>query len=383
MLDIFSQFSGFLKFDKVCIDNNVFRLHYKATVMVLVCASVLVTSRQYIGDPIDCMADGVPGGIMDTYCWIHGTFSIPERWVGKQGKDIPHPGVAPIAWEGEEPVYHKYYQWVCYVLFLQAGMFYFPRQLWKTSEGGRLRMLVEGMYEPRMVVDKSARSERISTIVKYFRDNRGGHTFYFLRFITCEVLNFVNVIGQMFLMDKFLGYEFSTYGLSVLGYTNMDAKERPDPMAVVFPKVSKCSFHKYGPSGTVERHDGLCVLPLNIINEKIYIFLWFWFILIASITGLFLLYRLAVLMGAGIRTAMIQARSGRVSREKISDIVSEPGLTYFQQVGDFFLLYLIAKNMDEVAMKELIIELHATLKPAYSDAPTLKASSKNNSVLTE
>lgn len=83
---------------------------------------------------------------MDTYCWIHGTFSIPERWVGKQGQDVPHPGVAPIAWDGEEPVYHKYYQWVCYVLFLQAGMFYFPRQLWKTSEGGRLRMLVEVLF---------------------------------------------------------------------------------------------------------------------------------------------------------------------------------------------------------------------------------------------
>jgi len=88
-------------------------------------------------------------------------------------------------------------------------------------------------------------------------------------------------------------------------------------------------------------------------------------------------------MGAGIRTAMIQARAGRVSRDKIADIISEPGLTYFQQVGDFFLLYLIAKNMDEVAMKELILELHSTLKPAYSDAPTLKASSKNNSTLTE
>jgi len=383
MLDIFSQFTGFLKFDSVCIDNNVFRLHYKATVMVLICASVLVTSRQYIGDPIDCMADGVPGGIMDTYCWIHGTFSIPERFVGKQGEDVPHPGVAPIAWDGKEPVYHKYYQWVCYVLFLQAGLFYLPRQLWKSFEGGRLRMLVEGMFEPRMIVNKGARSERISMIVKYFRDNRGQHTFYCLRFIMCEFLNFANVIGQMFLMDKFLGYEFSTYGLSVLGYSEMNANERPDPMAVVFPKVSKCSFHKYGPSGTPERLDGLCVLPLNIINEKIYIFLWFWFILIASITGLFLLYRLAVLMGAGIRTAMIQARSGRVSRDKISDIISEPGLTYFQQIGDFFLLYFIAKNMDEVAMKELILELHATLKPAYSDAPTLKASSKNNSTLTE
>ena len=60
----------------------------------------------------------------------------------------------------------------------------------------------QGMFEPRMVVDRAARSERISTIVKYFRDNRGGHTFYFLKFIMCEVLNFVNVIGQMFLMDK-------------------------------------------------------------------------------------------------------------------------------------------------------------------------------------
>ena len=49
-----------------------------------------------------------------------------------------------------------------------------------------------------------------------------------------------------------------------------------DPMAKVFPKVTKCSFHKYGPSGTIEIRDGLCVLPLNIINEKIYILLWFW-----------------------------------------------------------------------------------------------------------
>ena len=131
----------------------------------------------------------------------------------------------------------------------------------------------------------------------------------------------------------------------------MDLEERVDPLAVVFPKVAKCSFHKFGASGTVERHDGLCVLPLNIINEKIYIFLWFWFILLASITGMFLLYRLGVLFGAGIRTAMIQARSGRVSRDKISDILNEPGLNYFQQLGDFFLLYLIAKNMDEVGMK--------------------------------
>ena len=57
MLDIFQGLVHFLKFDPVCIDNNVFRLHYKATVMILVICSVLVTSRQYIGDPIDCLVE--------------------------------------------------------------------------------------------------------------------------------------------------------------------------------------------------------------------------------------------------------------------------------------------------------------------------------------
>ena len=35
--------------------------------------------RQFIGDPISCIADGVPGGTLDLYCWIHSTFSVPGR----------------------------------------------------------------------------------------------------------------------------------------------------------------------------------------------------------------------------------------------------------------------------------------------------------------
>ena len=75
----FGDLKKFLKFDSVWIDNSVFRLHYKATVMVFIAASMFSGQKQYIGDPIDCMVDGVPGGTMDTYCWIHGTYSIPTR----------------------------------------------------------------------------------------------------------------------------------------------------------------------------------------------------------------------------------------------------------------------------------------------------------------
>lgn len=94
--------------------------------VILVVSSLLVTSRQYIGDPIDCIVDpDIPQNIMDTYCWIHATFTIPNRTVDQIGTEVAHPGVAPSA-DGEKQ-YHKYYQWVCFTLFFQAALFYVPR----------------------------------------------------------------------------------------------------------------------------------------------------------------------------------------------------------------------------------------------------------------
>lgn len=94
--------------------------------------------------------------------------------------------------------------------------------------------------------------------------------------------NLLGYIGR-----RFLGYEFTTYGTRVLAFSEQDFGTRHDPMDEVFPKVAKCTFHKYGASGTIERHDGLCVLPLNIFNEKIYIFLWFWYVCFLKISPLF------------------------------------------------------------------------------------------------
>ena len=98
-------------------------------------------------------------------------------------------------------------------------------------------VFLKGFFEPKIAIDKAARSEKIALIVKYIQLNRGQHSFYFLKYFGCEILNFANVVGQMFFMDMFLGYEFSTYGLNVINYSEMEAEQRPDPLAVVFPKV--------------------------------------------------------------------------------------------------------------------------------------------------
>ena len=58
-------------------------------------------------------------------------------------------------------------------------------------------------------------------------------------------------------------------------------------------RLTKCTFHKFGTSGELEKHDALCILPLNIFNEKIYIFLWFWMLALTSLTSIVVIYRCA------------------------------------------------------------------------------------------
>ena len=86
--------------------------------------------------------------------------------------------------------------------------------------------------------------------------------------------------------------------------------------------MAKCTFHKFGPSGTVEKFDGLCVLPLNIINEKIYVFLWFWFIIVSIITGVQALYRLITVASPKLRFLLMRARARLANYHQV-DIICQ------------------------------------------------------------
>ena len=41
--------------------------------------------------------------------------------------------------------------------------------------------------------------------------------------------------------------------------------------------------------------DGLCLLPLNVVNEKIFLFLFFYLAIVTLITSIHLIYRAACL----------------------------------------------------------------------------------------
>ena len=51
-----------------------------------------------------------------------------------------------------------------------------------------------------------------------------------------------------------------------------EERQRPEvinPMCEVFPKVAACNYHRYGMGGRVDGRNAICILGLNMINDKV------------------------------------------------------------------------------------------------------------------
>ena len=152
-------------------------------------------------------------------------------------------------------------------------------------------------------------------------------------------------------MDRFFDGTFLTYGIEVISFAERDQEDRIDPMVYIFPRMTKCTFHKFGPSGEIEKHDAMCILPINIVNEKIYIFLWFWMALLLVLTFLSNVFRFFIIVSPRIRAYLMYIRYRLIKKECINIIIKQT------KMGDWFLLYLLGQNIDSVVFKEVVHEL--------------------------
>lgn len=199
-------------------------------------------------------------------------------------------------------------------------------------------------FEPDLSLKKQA-------IVEYLYRSSGHHDWYAARYYFCEVLSFVNIVAQMFLLDRFFEGQFVRYGLEVLEFAQLDPEGRVDPMIRIFPRLTKCKFLRYGPSASIEAIDALCLLPLNIINEKIFIFLWFWFVFLASITAAMLIFALIIIACPSVRVYMLNIKFRMSQLDHLYLIVRK------STIGDWFLLYLVGQNMDSYILRDIIEDL--------------------------
>merc|ERR1719447_1043740 len=127
-----------------------------------------------------------------------------------------------------------------------------------------------------------------------------------------------------------------TYGTEVIDFMNMDDANRTDPMMKVFPRVTKCTFHHYGPSGTVNKKDALCILGLNIINDMIYV-------------G-------AIVAVPGLRRSMVTRKARADHIDQAYHLVTNAS------TGDWFMIFLVSRNMDSTMYNIFIEEITEKFK---------------------
>jgi len=354
--------------DKKDVIDLTFRLH-KLTGAILVLCTVLVTSKQFFGENIYCMlwaeeAD-VDINMFESYCFMKATFTLSPTEILEDVTDKhmkAHDGVYPGD-HGDDPssVFHNYYQWVCFVLFLQAMGFYAPYMAWTRSENGRLEKLITKIdTDPLTEVPLD---EQVEGLAKYLASHPGTFNNYALQFFVYGLANLANVIGQMYFMHLFLGGKFLQYGLSLLPQNSlMDQSELSQMMETVFPKVTKCTMNLFGASGKVVKESGLCTLPQNILNEKLYLFFWVWFGILALWTILYNVQKLLVLSCSCYRKALLLHSSNTVSQITVQRIINH------SSYGDFILLTLIQKNIEPPQFRALLVGLGDELSSLSSAA---------------
>jgi len=110
----------------------------------------------------------------------------------------------------------------------------------------------------------------------------------------------------------------------------------------------------------VETHDTMCVLAVNIINEKIYIFIWFWLVILTAITAAWLVYRIATIMSPQLRFKLLQYRGRWAGRPNL-DLISKRC-----NLGDWFLIYHLGRNMEPMVYGEFLKEFAKELENTIS-----------------
>jgi len=354
--------SSFLELKQVSIDNWSFKLFYKVTTSLLLVCSVLVTARQFFGEPIQCDAgaasDGVEKDVLNSYCWMYSTWNIPPNYKGacSGGKDFD--SISHEEWTSHQTsiVYNSYYQWVPLYLIILAFLFYLPRMCWLIMEGGLMEFFGKGTTT-RFVEDQE---EKKDILVDFFRKNvQNKYNIYFFGFMGMEVFNWLIVLIQFGLTNVFLHHRFAWYGPNVLFYYRLpeeEQREMKNPMCDTFPRIASCDYWRWGSGGRQENINAICVLGLNMINDKVFLILWWWFFFLAFIGAFRLVYRVLQIQFTSLRFQLINMRMNRYFKrshktEKIENYLCSCKL------GDWFVLYQLSKNLNRPFFMDFLTTL--------------------------
>jgi len=353
MFEVVEKFTSYFKWDVIDLDNWVWKLYSKASVALCMLAAALCICSAYFGNPIDCY--GTDDKFITQYCWVHGSyhFAIEQKALVQEIHDRTGQNCLPPEYYDDkmhERPTTEYYQWVIFMLFAHGILFLLPDYLWKFLEGG----LVEN-FVPLNKEDPKLSAKKFDGLSK--SQNR----VYFCSFLGCEVLNFFVGIANFCIMDWFLKGKFATYGTEVVTYF-MSGETTFNPMCSVFPTLVSCEYYTGGVGvGTMDIKNHICMLSQNIINEKIYLILWFWILMLFGASMIMLLYRLGTILVPSVREYELLYRARKGESKKIRSLMKKD-----LNLSQWFILSQIGRNSKSREFNEFLHQVEKQIGTSSS-----------------
>lgn len=292
--------------------------HFFSCGLILMLAGVTMTNVYFLR-PISCTLPTAPDNqfniFAESVCWVKGTIGLhdtdlmpmsSEDWSrARQRSDI------------------SFYQWVPFCLSVQAMLFLLPHIIWQSfvqqSFGEHFESILTKVRQANAECDGKKRTECIEVvagqllrITKQRRDKRsvrrsswqhqtsealGGtatlmckrkRNWITVAHLFVKFLYLTNAIGQLHIIRTFLGFQGNILNFgNKLANTLVSKHEWGE--SEFFPRQTYCpvTVRHLGTKNNV--YTAICALPVNIFNEKIYIFLWAWIAGVSVITAVSLI----------------------------------------------------------------------------------------------
>ncbi|CAF0883770.1 unnamed protein product [Rotaria sordida] len=302
-----NEFSVFFLGTSRSDDSTGDRLSYRYTCAILIVFTVIVSNREFTMKRIQCWVPAFFTGNYEDYtnnvCWVRNTYYLDDE------KEIPEN--PDIRYESSI----RYYQWIPFILLFQAFFFFAPYVLWRAlsqRSGIDVRDIVEAATNYKKSTDDKQREQlmkyMVSIIDQYVDDPRrqsnnreklwwkkcflvffpssGRYMGDYLRnlFLFIKILYTINVFVQVLLLSFLLGQPFWSLGFTVLRF--LYEGQGWNYQSRYFPKVTLCDFQIREPNALPIAHTYtvMCVLPVNLFNQQIFTFLWFWLVIVIFFT---------------------------------------------------------------------------------------------------
>ncbi|THD20999.1 Innexin [Fasciola hepatica] len=296
------------------------RLSHFFTSGILLMFAGVTMANVYFLRPIACTLPTAPDNKFNEFaeavCWVKGTTPLRST--------DPMPLDAADWAKVNERSGISFYQWVPFCLSVQAMLFFLPHAVWQSmaryTMGENLECVLSKARDANRAEDQTKRQKCISIAAfQLFRLSRqhcdhrsskwarwqrravqrvpGANLFVASKrmgnrvmviYLIVKALYLLNSMSQLYIIKTFLGYRGSlfTFGDSLIG--TLTAKQEWGE-SEFFPRQTYCpvSVRQLGANNNV--YTAICVLPVNMFNEKIYIFLWLWIAFVTVATSISLM----------------------------------------------------------------------------------------------